>query len=148
MAWSGYVIVNHEDDDSPHGSRITGIGGGIYSPESMKMNVDYSFGYSVPITCNVGGNTIMGCNIELFDRGMCKGNGDKRKKDVCKNGAASVGPASDFFKPCQGFALLFQNDNNMAFAFGENAKKVDCCVGKTCPAATPMPAPTSSAGVA
>ena len=93
------------------------------------IDVSYVDGFSVPITCSVGGTPVTGCNIDLWSvSGPCSDNvGDNA---VCLNPAAALpdGPANGWFAPCAGAAYTFPNDNN-ANDGNTGTGTVNCCIG-------------------
>ena len=100
------------------------------------IDVSYVDGFSVPITCSVNNVAITGCNIDLWSLSPCPNSvGDQ---GVCLNPMQGVanGPATDWFKPCQGAAYTFPNDN-IANNGNTGSPNIVCCVGSSeqgCPA--------------
>lgn len=93
------------------------------------IDVSYVDGYSVPITCSVGGTPVTGCNIDLWSvSGPCANSvGDNA---VCLNPAQGLpdGPVNGWFAPCAGAAYTFPNDN-AANDGNTGTGVVSCCIG-------------------
>ncbi|KAL8720480.1 MAG: hypothetical protein Q9225_002668 [Loekoesia sp. 1 TL-2023] len=133
--WAGRVNVgkiNHADNSKIEGS--------FYGAGNGDIDISYVDGYSVPITCSVGGKVVSGCNMELFDQGCNSPDtpsemGPDGKPAVCSNGARanSWGPASSFFAPCAGAAYTFPNDNDANTGMITDTL-MSCCIGTSCAA--------------
>ncbi|KAL8970862.1 MAG: hypothetical protein Q9183_001328, partial [Haloplaca sp. 2 TL-2023] len=128
--WAGRIYVGktlNEDNSKIEGS-WKGVGTGFF-------DVSLVDGYSVPITCSVGGKVILGCNKELFDQ-PCQGP-DHALDDgaVCHNAAQSKdwGPPSAFFAPCAGAAYTFPKDDKATQGWATPETEISCCVGTSCP---------------
>lgn len=95
------------------------------------VDVSYVDGYSVPITCSVDDRAVTGCNIELFDHGVCDTPLDS---GACPNSARfkNTGPAAPFFAPCQGSAYTYPQDDT-ATDGGVTGYEISCCIGTSCP---------------
>ena len=119
--WGGRVIVGKE----------AMVGASLIEGSTTGWNdvdVSYVDGFSVPITCSNDKEVLTGCNIDLWKTGTCpstEGDGT-----ICHNPStvSPDGPAPEFFKPCQGAAYTFANDN-VANIGNTNAKVVTCCIG-------------------
>ncbi|KAL9020499.1 MAG: hypothetical protein Q9185_002272 [Variospora sp. 1 TL-2023] len=133
--WAGRINVgkiDHADNSKIEGS--------FYGAGKGDVDISYVDGYSVPITCSVGGKVVTGCNLELFDQGCNApetpfGIGEDGKPAVCLNSARprNDGPPSPFFAPCAGAAYTFPNDN--AANVGELKETLfSCCIGTACEA--------------
>ncbi|KAI4127200.1 MAG: hypothetical protein LQ338_003319 [Usnochroma carphineum] len=132
--WAGRVNVgkiNHSDNSKIEGS--------FYGAGNGDIDISYVDGYSVPITCSVGGTVVTGCNMELFEQECHAPDTPSKSPDgnlaVCSNGArANVdGPPSSFFAPCAGAAYTFPNDNNANTGMVTDTL-MSCCVGTSCEA--------------
>ncbi|KAI4102433.1 MAG: hypothetical protein L6R37_004372 [Teloschistes peruensis] len=132
--WAGRVSVgkvNHDDNSKIEGS--------FYGPGNGDIDVSYVDGYSVPITCSVGGKVVSGCNIELFDRGCNAPDsvsawGPDNRIAACHNAAQGVpdGPASSMFAPCAGAAYTFPKDDGANTGMIAQTE-MSCCIGILCP---------------
>lgn len=120
--WAGRIYVGNNINSAD--SKIEGSTTG-----ANDIDISYVDGFSVPITCSVGGTPITGCNINLWDvSGPCaNGVGDQ---NVCLNPMQGVadGPASAWFLPCQGAAYTFPNDN-VANDGDTGTGAISCCIG-------------------
>ncbi|KAI4177350.1 MAG: hypothetical protein LQ343_000330 [Gyalolechia ehrenbergii] len=133
--WAGRVNVgkiNHVANSKIEGS--------FYGAGNGDIDISYVDGYSVPITCSVGGKVVSGCNLELFDQGCNSPDvpseiGPDGKPAVCLNDARvnAWGPASSFFAPCAGAAYTFPNDNDANTAMIKDTL-ISCCIGTSCEA--------------
>ncbi|KAL8873961.1 MAG: hypothetical protein Q9174_000648 [Haloplaca sp. 1 TL-2023] len=128
--WAGRIYVGktlNEDNTKIEGS-WKGVGTGFF-------DVSLVDGYSVPITCSVGGKAIFGCNKELFDQ-PCQGP-DHAMDDgaVCHNAAQNIpwGPPSAFFAPCAGASYIFPKDDRATQGWATAETEMSCCVGTSCP---------------
>ncbi|KAL8839784.1 MAG: hypothetical protein Q9170_001595 [Blastenia crenularia] len=131
--WAGRVNVGKIDH--PDNSKIEGS---FYGAGNGDIDISYVDGYSVPITCSVGGTVVSGCNMELFDQNCNSPDtpselGPDGKPAVCSNGArANVwGPPSSFFARCAGAAYTFPNDNDANTGMITDTL-MSCCVGTSC----------------
>ncbi|KAL8655644.1 MAG: hypothetical protein Q9210_000754 [Variospora velana] len=133
--WAGRINVgkiDHVDNSKIEGS--------FYGEGKGDIDISYVDGYSVPITCSVGGKVVTGCNLELFDQGCNAPDipfsmGEDGKPAVCSNSARPLndGPPSPFFASCAGAAYTFPNDN--AANVGELKETLfSCCIGTACEA--------------
>ncbi|KAL8920106.1 MAG: hypothetical protein Q9208_006459 [Pyrenodesmia sp. 3 TL-2023] len=131
--WAGRINVGKIDhvDNSKIEASFYGAGNG-------DIDISYVDGYSVPITCAVGGKVITGCNIELFDQGCSAP--DTPQMDpvdgqlaVCSNSARprNDGPPSQFFAACAGAAYTFPNDNAANVGMIKETL-MECCIGTSC----------------
>ncbi len=121
--WAGRIYVGKTINSAD--SKIEGSTTG-----ANDIDISYVDGFSVPITCSVDNNPIVGCNINLWAvSGTCdtSAGGDK---NVCLNPMQGVadGPAHPWFLPCQGAAYTFPNDN-VANDGNTGTPKISCCIG-------------------
>ncbi|KAI4187594.1 MAG: hypothetical protein L6R41_002699 [Letrouitia leprolyta] len=133
--WAGRISVgkiDHVDNSKIEGS--------FYGAGNGDIDISYVDGYSVPVTCSVGGKVVTGCNVELFDQGCNSPDipsemGPDSKPAVCSNGAraSAWGPASSFFAPCSGAAYTFPNDNDANTGMIKDTQ-ISCCIGVSCDA--------------
>ncbi|KAI4115000.1 MAG: hypothetical protein LQ345_004324 [Seirophora villosa] len=133
--WAGRINVgkiDHVDNSKIEGS--------FYGAGNGDIDISYVDGYSVPITCSVGGKVVTGCNLELFDQGCNAPDtpssmGEDGKPTVCSNSARVLndGPPSPFFAPCAGAAYTFPNDN-LANVGMIQETLISCCIGTSCEA--------------
>lgn len=99
--------------------------------EWNSIDVSYVDGYSVPITCSNSGQTVTGCNLDLWKQGItCALPVDDGT--ACRNTAGDYGPAIQFFKACEGVAYTFPKDDT-ATNGSVQGKLISCCVGTSCP---------------
>ncbi|KAI4150911.1 MAG: hypothetical protein L6R39_002125 [Caloplaca ligustica] len=133
--WAGRINVGKTDhvDNSK-------IEGSFYGAGNGDIDISYVDGYSVPITCSVGGKVVTGCNMELFDQGCNAPDklsemGPDGKPAVCSNGARANndGPPTPFFAPCAGAAYTFPNDNDANIGMVTDTL-MSCCIGTSCEA--------------
>ena len=128
--WAGRISIGkdlHSDNSKIEGS--------YYGPGKGDIDVSYVDGYSVPITCSIGGETVTGCNIELFDQECAYPDTLVSNGNVCQNSqrTSDWGPASPFFAPCAGAAYTFPKDDQANI--GEQpGTLMQCCLGKDCTA--------------
>ena len=121
-------IDGHKDNSKIEGS-FTGI--------MPHVDVSYVDGYSVPIVCSCGGRPVTGCNLELFELSTCP----SLQGNTCINMVSrysDMGPASPFFKFCEGAAYTFPKDDRSDLGCRQN-RVIDCCVGTSCPAVPRQP---------
>ena len=133
--WAGRINVGkieHTDNSKIEGS--------FYGAGNGDIDISYVDGYSVPITCSVGGKVVSGCNVELFDQGcnspdIASEMGADGKAAVCSNAARvnPSGPASSFFAPCAGAAYTSPNDNDANTGMISDTL-MSCCIGTSCEA--------------
>ena len=131
--WAGRVSIgkiNHSDNSKIEGS--------FYGAGNGDIDISYVDGYSVPISCSVGGKVVTGCNMELFHQecnvpDSVSGFDADGKPAVCSNGARANpnGPASGFFSPCAGSAYTFPNDNDANTGMISETF-MSCCIGNSC----------------
>ncbi|KAL9603143.1 MAG: hypothetical protein Q9219_001346 [cf. Caloplaca sp. 3 TL-2023] len=130
--WAGRINVgkiDHVDNSKIEGS--------FYGAGNGDIDISYVDGYSVPITCSVGGQVVSGCNSELFNQGCNSPDtltpGPDGSPAVCSNGARSSdwGPPSGFFAPCAGAAYTFPKDDGANTGMISDTH-IDCCIGTSC----------------
>ncbi|KAL8899808.1 MAG: hypothetical protein Q9207_006007 [Kuettlingeria erythrocarpa] len=130
--WAGRINVgkiDHVDNSKIEGS--------FYGAGNGDIDISYVDGYSVPITCSVGGKVITGCNIELFDQGCNAPDTPQMGPDgqlaLCSNSARVLndGPPSQFFAACAGAAYTFPNDNAANVGMIQETL-MECCIGTSC----------------
>ena len=123
--WAGRINVG--PNLNVNGSKIEGSW--VHLPD---VDVSYVDGYSVPITCASDGESITGCNIDLFQQidNPCP---VRVEGPVCLNPARvhDNGPPHRFFQVCAGSAYTYPNDNN-ANKYGLSSDLVICCIGTQC----------------
>ena len=151
--WAGRITIGSNYD--PKGSKIEAS----FIPPTYVPDVDVSYvdGYSVPITCSCFGVVVTGCNgrllvqsppykynvltitVPLFDEGnICTNEGPG---PICYSPAENVpeGPADPFFKPCEGAAYTYPDDDGANSYDQCGSGIIDCCVGPQCPAPARQP---------
>lgn len=95
------------------------------------IDVSYVDGYSVPITCSNNGQAVTGCNLDLWKQGnTCTS--PVNDGTACHNTAGDYGPATQFFKACEGVAYTFPKDDT-ATNGSVQGKEISCCIGTSCP---------------
>ncbi|MCJ1280529.1 hypothetical protein MMC21_008358 [Puttea exsequens] len=121
--------------------------------DNNDIDVSYVDGYTVPITCTNGIDTVTGCNIDLWKATQpCS---EIVGHNVCKNtlklyrNKTYIGPAAPWFQPCQHAAYTYPADNG-ANKGTIKLKDMACCIGTAdqgCPAPaiqSPFSATTNS----
>ena len=125
--WAGRISV---------GKTLSGsnslIEGSYQGDQWTSIDVSYVDGYSVPITCSTEGNTVTGCNVELFEQKVTCGS-PVDNGAACHNTAGDYGPTLEFFSPCAGAAYTYPKDDTATYG-AVPGKEVSCCIGTSCQA--------------